>query len=62
MNLSIIPYYFEVGDYWYFIVDFPVDIFIGEGFIPIIKVEIYHLTLSQPNIVKNYLLKSINDF
>ena len=38
-NLSIIPHYFSVGDHQYFIVDFPIEICMGNGFILIIKTK-----------------------
>ena len=49
--LSIIPYYFAVGDHRYFIIDFPMHLFMGEGFIPIARPEMRRLTLSQKGAV-----------
>ena len=62
MNLSIIPYYFEVGNYHYFIINFLIEIFLGEGFIPIVKVEIRRLTSTQLKAVRNHLSKATYNF
>ena len=44
--LSIMPHYFTAGDHRSFIVDFPIEIFIGNRFIPIICYDMRRLTLS----------------
>jgi len=43
MNLSIIPHYFEIGNYHYFMINFLIEIFLGEGFIPIVKADVRRL-------------------
>ena len=43
-SLSIILHYFEVGDYRYFVVDFPIEIILGNRFILIVKAEMRRLT------------------
>ena len=45
-SLSILLYYFSIGDHRCFIVDFPMEYFIGEGTIPIVQSEICRLTTS----------------
>ena len=45
-NLSIIAHYFGIRDHCCFIVDFAIKIFIGKGFILIVKLKISHLTFS----------------
>ena len=54
-SLSILPYYFAVGDYRYFVIDFPIDYFIGDGFIPIICPEMRRLALSNKDSINQYL-------
>ena len=44
-NLSILPHHFAVGDHRCFIVDFPMDSFMGDGFVPIVRPEMRQLTL-----------------
>ena len=43
-KLSILPYYFGIGDHRVIIADFPIKYFIGEGFVPIMKSEMRRLT------------------
>ena len=52
--MSILPHYFCIRDYQYFVVYFLIDYFIGDGFLLISKVEMRHLMLSQPKAVSNY--------
>ena len=36
---AIFPHYFGVGDHQCIVIDFPIEKFLGEGFIPIYKPE-----------------------
>ena len=55
---SMLPHYFGVGDHRCFVLDFSVDTFLGEGFVPICKPEMRRLTSKQPKAVQNYLRKA----
>ena len=54
-NLSILLHYFVVSNHRYFIIDFPMDSFIGDRFIPIVRLEIIHLTFSNKGATERYL-------
>ena len=58
LSLSILPHYFSVGNHRCFIVDFPLEYFIAEGSIPIIKPEMWRLTTSQSEAKKNYMVNA----
>ena len=58
MRLSILPHYFGIKGYRVIIADFPMEYFMGEGFIPISKSKIRWLILSQLKAVQNYLSKA----
>ena len=45
-NLSILSYYFSMGNHRVFIVDFPISFFVEDSFIPIEKLDMRHLTLA----------------
>ena len=36
---AIFLYYFEIGDYQYIVIDFSIEKFLGERFIPVYKPE-----------------------
>ena len=54
-KLSIIPHYFEMGDHRVFIANFPIEYFIREGFVLIMKSDMRRLTSTQPQAMQNYL-------
>ena len=56
------PHYFGVRNHCSFVIDFPLEFFIGDGFILIEQAKMHHLTTSQPMAVANYLAKASNDF
>ena len=51
----MLPHYFGVGDHRCFILDFLIELFLGDRFIPIYKPEIWRLTTKQPKAVQNYI-------
>ena len=55
--LSMIPFYFEAGDYRVFIIDFPLELLEEEEFILIVKPSIRRLILSKNRLVENYISK-----
>ena len=59
---SILPHYFGVEDHRAFILDFPSNLFLGEGFIPTARIEMRRLTSSQPQSVLNYINQAENKF
>ena len=54
---SIAPFYLGVGDHRIFVVDFPKDFIIGEGFVPLCKPSMRRLVSCQPKVVLNYLMQ-----
>ena len=50
-------FYFRVRDYRTIVVDFLIDQFFTELFLPLCRLQIRHLTSSQPHSVKNYLAR-----
>ena len=40
----ILPHYFDIGDHRYLVLDFPIELFLGDRFIPIYKSEVWRLT------------------
>ena len=56
--LSIMPNYFSIGEHRCFTIDFPKDLILGEGFIPVAHPEIRRLTSKQPKALANYLQTS----
>ena len=51
-------YYFGVGNHRYFVLDFYIEKFLGEGFILIYKPEMRRLTTKQPKVVYNYIQRA----
>ena len=49
------PHYFAAGDHRSFIIDYLIEIFMGDGFILIIHHDMRRLTLSQQGLVNKYL-------
>ena len=49
------PYYFTVRDYRCFVIDLPTQLFMGDSFISIVRLEIRRLKLSQKEVVNKYL-------
>ena len=54
----ILAHYFRVGDHRCFILNFHIEKFLGEEFIPIYKPEIRRLTTKQPKAVHNYIQRA----
>ena len=52
---SIAPFYLGVGDHRIFIVNFPKELIIGEGFVPIYKPSIRRLISYQPKAILTYI-------
>ena len=61
-SLSILPYYFSIGDHRCFIVDFLMEYFIREGTIPIVQSEMRWLTISQLKVIENYITSAEASF
>ena len=56
-SVSIVPFYFRVGDHRAFIVDFPYEILLESNFIPMVKPEMRRLVSYQEKAMENYLTK-----
>jgi len=54
---SFAPFYFGVGDLWAMIVDFDINLFLGQNYIPIYRPHARRLISKQPRVVKAYILK-----
>ena len=52
---SIAPFHLGVEDHRIFVVDFPKDLIMGEGFVPLCKLSMRRLVSCQPKAVSNYL-------
>ena len=53
--MSIASFYLGVGDHRIFVVDFPKDLIMGEGFVLLCKPSMRKLVSYQPKAVSNYL-------
>ena len=55
--VSILLYYFRISKNYYIVINFLIELFLGEGFILICKAEMRILITKQPKAVANYFLK-----
>ena len=51
-------FYFRIKDYCVFILVFPLEAFLDNEFILIVKLDIRHLISYKPNSIFNYLVRS----
>ena len=58
---SIALFYFGVGNYRAFIIDFPYKALFGSDFILIVKLEIRRLISCQETVVDNYIKSYLKD-